>query len=73
MRNIKKYLFIILLSSLEFFKGQCVTAEVLQEQIVYRMPSLQQVQVRQLLNGPESFTPDGMPILGQSPEVSHIW
>ncbi len=34
-----------------------------------RVPALQTAGVRQLLNGPESFTPDGNFILGEAPEV----
>ena len=35
-----------------------------------RVPALQGAGVKQLLNGPESFTPDGNFILGEAPEVS---
>ncbi|NCF80426.1 MAG: FAD-dependent oxidoreductase [Proteobacteria bacterium] len=35
-----------------------------------RVPALQEVGVKQLLNGPESFTPDGNFILGEAPEVA---
>ncbi len=34
-----------------------------------RLPALKTAGVRQLLNGPESFTPDGNFILGEAPEV----
>ena len=34
-----------------------------------RIPALQNAGVKTLLNGPESFTPDGNFILGESPEV----
>ena len=34
-----------------------------------RVPALQTAGVKQLLNGPESFTPDGNFILGEAPEV----
>lgn len=34
-----------------------------------RVPALQSIGVRQLINGPESFTPDGNFILGEAPEV----
>jgi len=34
-----------------------------------RVPALADVGVKQLLNGPEAFTPDGMFILGEAPEV----
>ena len=45
-------------------------SEGLLEQILYRMPLLGDVQVNQLVNGPESFTPDGMCVMGECPEVS---
>ncbi len=35
-----------------------------------RVPALERAGVKQLLNGPESFTPDGNFILGEAPEVS---
>ena len=34
-----------------------------------RVPALETAGVRQLLNGPEAFTPDGRFILGEAPEV----
>lgn len=44
-------------------------AEVLLDQMLHRLPSLAEAEVRQLTNGPESFTPDGKYILGRAPEV----
>jgi sarcosine dehydrogenase len=38
-----------------------------------RVPALQTAGVKQLLNGPESFTPDGMFILGEAPELSNFF
>lgn len=38
-----------------------------------RVPALQTAGVRQLLNGPESFTPDGHFILGEAPEVANYF
>ena len=35
-----------------------------------RVPALETAGVKQLLNGPESFTPDGSFILGEAPEVA---
>jgi len=35
-----------------------------------RVPALENAGVRQLLNGPEAFTPDGRFILGEAPEVA---
>lgn len=34
-----------------------------------RVPALQDAGIRELINGPESFTPDGNFILGEAPEV----
>lgn len=42
----------------------------LMEQAIIRAPVLERAGVRELINGPESFTPDGNFILGQAPEVS---
>ena len=39
------------------------------QQALERVPALATAGVKQLVNGPESFTPDGNFILGQAPEV----
>jgi len=44
--------------------------EPLMELALGRVPALQTAGVKQMINGPESFTPDGNFILGESPEVS---
>lgn len=36
---------------------------------IHRVPALEKAQARMLLNGPESFTPDGRFLLGESPEL----
>jgi len=36
---------------------------------VYRVPELEKIGVKKLLNGPESFTPDDNFLLGESPEL----
>ncbi len=41
----------------------------LMEQALERAPVLQSAGIRELINGPESFTPDGNFILGAAPEV----
>ena len=41
----------------------------LMELAIGRVPALAEVGVNQLINGPESFTPDGNFILGEAPEV----
>ncbi|MBM3531594.1 MAG: FAD-dependent oxidoreductase [Alphaproteobacteria bacterium] len=44
--------------------------EVLMQNALHRTPCLEKAEVRQLLNGPESFTPDGHFILGEAPGLS---
>jgi len=44
--------------------------EQLMAEALPRVPALQEAGVKQLLNGPESFTPDGNFILGEAPEVA---
>jgi heterotetrameric sarcosine oxidase gamma subunit len=43
--------------------------EPLMQGALRRVPMLAEAQIRQLLNGPESFTPDGNFILGEAPEL----
>lgn len=43
--------------------------EVLMRNALHRTPCLETAPVRLLLNGPESFTPDGNFILGEAPEL----
>jgi sarcosine dehydrogenase len=38
-----------------------------------RVPALKDVGVKQMINGPESFTPDGMFILGEAPEQRNFF
>jgi len=38
-----------------------------------RVPALEEAGIRQFINGPESFTPDGNFILGEAPEVKNIF
>ena len=38
-----------------------------------RVPALETVGVKQLINGPESFTPDGNFILGEAPEMANVF
>ncbi len=40
---------------------------------IARVPALASAGVKQLLNGPESFTPDGNFILGEAPELSGLF
>jgi 4-methylaminobutanoate oxidase (formaldehyde-forming) len=43
------------------------------ELAIGRVPALQTAGVKTLLNGPESFTPDGNFILGEAPEVAGLF
>jgi 4-methylaminobutanoate oxidase (formaldehyde-forming) len=42
-------------------------------QAIARVPVLETVGVKQMINGPESFTPDGNFILGAAPECSNMF
>jgi 4-methylaminobutanoate oxidase (formaldehyde-forming) len=44
--------------------------EILMRNAIHRTPCLETAEVKMLLNGPESFTPDGNFILGEAPEVA---
>ncbi len=43
------------------------------EQAVTRIPALEHTGVKQMINGPESFTPDGNFILGSAPECKNMY
>ena len=43
------------------------------EQAVARVPALETAGIRQMINGPESFTPDGNFILGAAPECTNMY
>ncbi len=47
--------------------------EILMENGLIRVPALEHAQVRQFINGPESFTPDNNFILGEAPELRHFF
>ena len=47
--------------------------EQLVEMALPRVPKLESVGVKQLINGPESFTPDGNFILGEAPEMANVF
>ena len=47
--------------------------EQLVELSLPRVPALETVGVKQLINGPESFTPDGNFILGEAPEMANVF
>lgn len=42
-------------------------------QAIARIPALERAGVKQMINGPESFTPDGNFILGAAPEVANMY
>ncbi|HSW05953.1 GcvT family protein [Aquabacterium sp.] len=45
--------------------------EVLMNNAIHRTPCLETAEIKMLLNGPESFTPDGNFILGEAPGLRH--
>ncbi|MDH3581384.1 MAG: FAD-dependent oxidoreductase [Hyphomicrobiales bacterium] len=47
--------------------------EILMENALIRMPALETAEVKQFVNGPESFTSDGYFILGEAPEVRNYF
>ena len=47
--------------------------EPMLENAIHRIPVLAETGARMLLNGPESFTPDGNFILGESPELDGFY
>lgn len=47
--------------------------EQLMELALGRVPALQNAGIKSLINGPESFTPDGNFILGEAPEVANYY
>ena len=42
------------------------------DELLHRVPALEEAEIRQMVNGPESFTPDAHPILGEAPEVVRL-
>ncbi|MES2632540.1 MAG: FAD-dependent oxidoreductase [Pseudomonadota bacterium] len=47
--------------------------EILMTHAMHRTPCLETAEVKMLLNGPESFTPDGNFILGEAPELRNYF
>lgn len=47
--------------------------EPMMEQALGRVPALADVGIKQMINGPESFTPDGNFILGEAPELRNFF
>ena len=46
--------------------------ETLMQGALNRIPSIEKAEIRQFLNGPESFTPDGNLLFGEVPEVNCV-
>ncbi len=47
--------------------------EQLMELVLGRVPALETAGIKELINGPESFTPDGNFILGEAPELKNFF
>ena len=47
--------------------------EPLMRNAIHRTPCLETAEIKMLLNGPESFTPDGNFILGEAPELQNYF
>ncbi len=47
--------------------------EPMMEQALGRVPALADAGIKQMINGPESFTPDGNFILGEAPELKNFF
>ncbi len=47
--------------------------EILMTNAIHRTPCLETARIKMLLNGPESFTPDGNFILGEAPELRNCF
>ncbi|MBG1233245.1 GcvT family protein [Aestuariivirga litoralis] len=47
--------------------------EPIMELALGRVPTLANAGIKQMINGPESFTPDGMFILGEAPELKNFF
>ncbi|CAL1532543.1 unnamed protein product [Lymnaea stagnalis] len=47
--------------------------QILLDNILHRMPILSTAEVHQLVNGPESFTPDSKWLLGKSPKIKNYY
>ncbi|MBM4439996.1 MAG: FAD-dependent oxidoreductase [Candidatus Rokubacteria bacterium] len=47
--------------------------QIMMEQAIIRIPSIETAPVRRHVNGPESFTPDGRYLLGEAPECRNFF
>lgn len=48
-------------------------AEPMLERFFHRFPNLAEIGIRTFFNGPESFTPDGRPYIGPSPDLKGLF
>jgi hypothetical protein len=60
-------------SSFELLDEDWDQFEPLMTNAMHRTPCLETAEIKMLLNGPESFTPDGNFILGEAPEVRNYF
>ena len=47
--------------------------DVLLKEVIHRFPPIENAEIRQMVNGPESFTPDGKILLGAVPEIDNYY
>lgn len=52
-----------------FFLPTALVLGELMDNMLHRFPFMEKAEIRQMINGPESFTPDGRYLLGEVPEV----
>jgi len=59
--------------SFRLLKDDWTQFEPLMAHAIERVPVLETTEIRQMVNGPESFTPDNNFILGEAPEVQGVY
>ena len=59
--------------SFQLFEDDWEHFEQHMDQAVARIPALEHAGVKQIINGPESFTPDGNFILGSAPQCKNMY
>ena len=42
------------------------------DEVMHRIPLMEKAEIRQMINGPESFTPDLRAIMGEAPQVIDV-
>eukprot|EP00731_Ephydatia_muelleri_P026474 Em0018g574a len=47
--------------------------QIAMDQILHRFPSISNAEIRQMINGPESFTHDMSPAIGEVPEIKNYY